>query len=376
MITRAMLHVAHPEMLAQRLGGMSVLERQLFTLARAGINRVWINAVKPRENAAPAPRLPENLELIWSLGPAQEECLPPYLSVSANYFIRVETLRCICRSDHKIAMTFTDSRQGAPIQVVTAFKSAAAIAHEKQSLPLGASVLLEAPLAEGPALDWLLSTGPKSHDGFMARHFDRYISLEISRRLLDTGVTPNLMTVLSCALGLIGAAFFAFPRAYCDIAGATMIWLHSVLDGCDGELARIRFQESRLGGDIDFWGDNLVHLALFGCLSAGFYRATASALSLALGACAALGILGSATIAFRQKLGRMPLAEEGGSQSMLSRLEALLAQRDFIYLLLIMAYWHMTYYFLWAGAVGAPLFLIVMLAAGKPHPHAYGAQNA
>ena len=28
------------------------------------------------------------------------------------------------------------------------------------------------------------------------------------------------------------------------------------LDGCDGELARLKFKESRWGGLLDFWGDN------------------------------------------------------------------------------------------------------------------------
>jgi 1L-myo-inositol 1-phosphate cytidylyltransferase / CDP-L-myo-inositol myo-inositolphosphotransferase len=132
-----------------------------------------------------------------------------------------------------------------------------------------------------------------------------------------------------------------------------------VLDGCDGELARIRFQESKIGAVIDFWGDNLVHLALFSCLAAGLYRSTGSSLCLLLGASASAGIVGSAALAFRQKLGPV---------------ERALAQRDFIYLLLVMAFWRVTYYFLWAGAVGAPLFLALILAARKPAPEPQGAR--
>src|SRR2546426_3192414 len=36
---------------------------------------------------------------------------------------------------------------------------------------------------------------------------------------------------------------------------------HSILDGCDGELARLKFQHSRWGAVLDFWCDNVVHVA-------------------------------------------------------------------------------------------------------------------
>jgi phosphatidylglycerophosphate synthase len=163
-------------------------------------------------------------------------------------------------------------------------------------------------------------------------------------------------------VGLIGAALFALGPAH-DALAASLVWTHSVLDGCDGELARVGFQESDFGATIDFWGDNLVHLALFGALAFGYARAGHAAAPL-LGLAAALGIAGSAALAFRRKrLERQAAAEPGGR--LLRRLCDFLAQRDFIYLLLAMAFLGKTYAFLWAGAVGAPLFFIIMLAAGQ-----------
>ena len=68
---------------------------------------------------------------------------------------------------------------------------------------------------------------------------------------------------MSVLIGLAGAAFFVSPRPALQFTGALLFLLHSILDGCDGELARLKFQESRFGGVLDFWGDNVVHSAVF-----------------------------------------------------------------------------------------------------------------
>src|SRR5207248_3256016 len=54
----------------------------------------------------------------------------------------------------------------------------------------------------------LLRSLVKDTDGFMARHFDRHISLQISRRLAPTAVKPTQISVLSAAIGVCGAPFF------------------------------------------------------------------------------------------------------------------------------------------------------------------------
>ena len=314
-------------------------------------------------------RKPEGLTIHWIAkdGEAPSDCKPPYVGLSGDHFIRPDSLRHIVEAAYAAHTAFQDA-QGAAVVQALPFRWERSVAFEKQALPEGAAIRLSEPLAEGPALGWLLSTGPKSQDGFMARHFDRHLSLALSRSLLDTFMTPNMMTVISCLLGLAGSALFLRPDLH--LAGAGLVWLHSVLDGCDGELARIKFQESPLGAAIDFWGDNLVHLALFGCLAYGFYRADNSVIPLALGLAAALGTLGSALLVYLGKQQRRanPLAtpvSDAPLGTALSRLENLLAQRDFIYLLLLLAYLGRTYEFLWAGAVGALLFFVMTVYLGR-----------
>ncbi|MBI5241926.1 MAG: CDP-alcohol phosphatidyltransferase family protein [Elusimicrobia bacterium] len=369
MITDAILWVSNPAILLQRAGGIGVLERQLHTLSRAGLFRVWISTDQPAQAAADL-RLPAGLELHWSsrsIGGPSAQCKPPYLVVSGSHFIRVETLTHIARQPGGAHTAYLDDHQASVVQIVPA-RGEEVSPCRNLPLPAGASVALQHPIQDAATVDWLLATGTKSEDGFMARHFDRYISLTITRSLLAAPISPNMMTVLSSLVGLAGTACFLIHAWGAHMAGAGLVWLHSVLDGCDGELARIRFQESRLGSDIDFWGDNLVHVCLFGCLALGFARADHSLLPLLAGAVAAAGIAGSAVLVFQQRLARRrsPAPREDPAQgSLLARIETALEQRDFIYLLLVLAYFGRTYEFMWAGAVGVILFFSLTLYLGR-----------
>jgi phosphatidylglycerophosphate synthase len=177
-----------------------------------------------------------------------------------------------------------------------------------------------------------------------------------------------MMTVFSTFLGLVGAAFFLGASRAAYVPGALLVWLHSVLDGCDGELARVRFQESPFGSDLDFWGDNVVHLALFTCLGVGFWRTGNGIHTLVLAAVADLGVIASAGTAWqhrrRQRAESSVPAPEAGvadGESKLAKLENSLAQRDFIYLLVLLAMVDCVYEFLWAAAIGGLLYFGIML---------------
>src|SRR4029453_9313357 len=98
----------------------------------------------------------------------------------------------------------------------------------------------------------------KKEDGLLTRLISRKISLAATRRLAGTRITPNAITIVCLALGLAAAAGFGVPGRSWQIAGGILFLLHSILDGCDGELARLKFQESRLGGGLEFLGDKRI----------------------------------------------------------------------------------------------------------------------
>ncbi|MBI3564365.1 MAG: CDP-alcohol phosphatidyltransferase family protein [Elusimicrobia bacterium] len=242
---RAILWVSHPPLLAQRVGGLSVLERQLFTAARAGIKQVWIGIHQPDAAALGALRVPPGLTVRWVPKGTDSlvECAPPYVGLSSDHLVRVETLAHVVRQRYPESVSFDDASGLGVIQAVLTRDDA--VTRAKHALPEGSYRRLEAPLAGEETVTWLMAAGPKAQDGFMARHFDRHISLAVSRVLLETPVTPNMMTLFSTALGLAGAALFLGSSRAWYVPGAALVWLHSVLDGCDGHLPRTRLLARR-----------------------------------------------------------------------------------------------------------------------------------
>ncbi len=219
------------------------------------------------------------------------------------------------------------------------------------------------------AEDWLLRGLIKETEGFMSRHFERPISLAISRRLASCSITPNAMTLFSVGVGLLGAPFFLSSAPSYQVAGALFFLLHSILDGCDGELARLKYQESRWGGMLDFWGDNVVHVAVFMCMGIGWSMAAHAAWPLILGGAAAAGTLLSAgfvywhTMREPTKPGPLFTSVTKSGRSWLSRMADALARRDFIYLVVLLAATGNANWFLVLAGLGAPIFFLVLLAA-------------
>jgi len=253
-------------------------------------------------------------------------------------------------------------------EVAAVLERGAAEAGAEAGEPAG-SFLLRA-RADLPAAErWLLRGLIKDEDGFMSRHVERKISLAITRLLAGTRVTPNAMTLVSVAFGLAGAPFFLSERPAMELVGALLILAHSILDGCDGELARVKFQESRWGGILDFWGDNVVHVAVFLAMSVGWSRTIGASWPLLLGASAAAGTILSALFVYRttmtgKKSGPLftsVVAKERASR--VSRLADALARRDFIYLVVILSAFGKARWFLALAAVGSPAFFAVLVLA-------------
>jgi len=236
--------------------------------------------------------------------------------------------------------------------------------------PLAVEGLKDIPAAERRLLRALV----KDTDGFMARHVERPMSLAISRHLAATSVTPNQMTLISVAIGVAAAPFFLSAAAAWQTLGAILFLTHSILDGCDGELARLKFKESRGGGVLDFWGDNVVHSAIFACMAIGWSAAIGEHWPLLLGASAVIGTLGSAGFIYwrvmRPKTGPDPLytSVSTAPDGRFAKLLDALSRRDFIYIVLLLALFGRADWFLVMTAVGAPIYfaMLVLLAMREP----------
>lgn len=115
--------------------------------------------------------------------------------------------------------------------------------------------------------------------GFVARHLNKKISFRITRHLLcHLPITPNQVTLGAAALGLIGCLLLASGGYAMMVAGMVLAQLQSILDGCDGELARVRFQQSHIGEWLDTLVDDFMNVALISGIAIGLHRSGYSAL--------------------------------------------------------------------------------------------------
>ena len=155
-------------------------------------------------------------------------------------------------------------------------------------------------------------------------------------------------------------------RPSVQVWGGILFLLHSIIDGCDGELARLRFQESRYGGVLDFWGDNVVHAAVFGCMSLGLWLRTGFPWTLWCGASAVVFTGISAWYVYRRtmmgpKEGPLYTSVAMQAETKLSKVADAVSRRDFIYLILIMSIFGVADWFVVSSAVIIPLYFLVLL---------------
>jgi phosphatidylglycerophosphate synthase len=75
-------------------------------------------------------------------------------------------------------------------------------------------------------------------------------------------MSPNLITLLGIAMTIAGAAIAAGAGWRVHAIGAALLFAAAVLDGVDGEVARLRLETSRLGGWLDTVGDDISRLAV------------------------------------------------------------------------------------------------------------------
>jgi len=109
--------------------------------------------------------------------------------------------------------------------------------------------------------EWaLIRTMNKSFEGPVDALINWRFSMRITRILAQRslGVTPNQVTVAAIAVGLV-AAWLASRGGHARGALAgVLLEVNSILDSCDGELARLRYQYSKLGQWLDNLSDDLV----------------------------------------------------------------------------------------------------------------------
>ena len=91
----------------------------------------------------------------------------------------------------------------------------------------------------------------KPNDGPVSRYLNRPVSIRISRRLVDHQITPNQISLFSFLCSVLAAGLFALDGYFALLLGGLLAQFASIVDGCDGEVARLKYQCSAYGGWFD-----------------------------------------------------------------------------------------------------------------------------
>ncbi len=107
----------------------------------------------------------------------------------------------------------------------------------------------------------------KPTDPLISRNLNRPVSLFLTRFLMHTPVIPNVMTIVTFGISLLAVFFMVWVKGGVEgyifaAIGGLLFHMASVVDGCDGELARLKFQFSPTGELLDGLIDDIKN-ALF-----------------------------------------------------------------------------------------------------------------
>ncbi|HEX4347740.1 MAG TPA: CDP-alcohol phosphatidyltransferase family protein, partial [Vicinamibacterales bacterium] len=106
------------------------------------------------------------------------------------------------------------------------------------------------------------------HQGLLDSLINWHFSARITRVLSYTRIRPNDVTFAAAAVGALACALVAAGAAPGIAAGGVLLQLQSILDSCDGELARLTFRTSPSGQWLDNILDDLIDNMFVCC--AGF----------------------------------------------------------------------------------------------------------
>jgi 1L-myo-inositol 1-phosphate cytidylyltransferase / CDP-L-myo-inositol myo-inositolphosphotransferase len=354
-----LLMPAEPNLYWQDLAGVPFLLRNALTLQKAGISKLIIWAQSPTENMSTElqkfdqdPRITLQVELVM-------DNLPRFYS---NVMV-LDGSTLLEKSEILKAMT---PSTGSPSDFTTfsffpdTLKQQLQEKNQIKVIPPRDSSRLSNIEDFRAAEELLLKSVGLSNDSLMDRLITRFISRQLTRLFLKTTLTPNQITFLSGLIGLSSAWCFYQGTYISNITGAILLLISAWVDCTDGEIARLKFMETSWGAQFDIICDNIVHFFVFFSIGMGLFFATGDPLYKLYGGLAVCGslvsfmILSSIIVKNKQAAGEKKEFEEN--------LIDKVANRDFIYFLLIMAFVGRLDLFILLTAIGSNVLAIYLIS--------------
>jgi phosphatidylglycerophosphate synthase len=372
--------IAAPDRANNDIFGRPLLERLMMNCERAGIKK-FVIAAAPESRAELSRAMGQfggrtSVSMVESFSEILGNGLDaaaPCVALSGNLVLSktnlAQALDCYADNPSLVQKTFSADRDhggeivtGPLAQVI---ESGLATDHHTVGLSVPSETLSLLPFALNGRpedreeaelrLAKSLSVETALKDAPLARWIDRKISWRISYRLARTSITPNMVTVANTIFGLGAAWMFSIPNYTVRLLAAIFFLISIMIDGVDGELARLKMRETKFGGTLDVVTDNIVHAAIFVGLLTGCYRASQSSAYLYL---IPVMLGGFAMCAYATWHAFKYKGEEAARW--LDTIDRW-SGRDFAYLLVILALFNRLEYFAWGAAFGTYAFAAVLI---------------
>lgn len=130
------------------------------------------------------------------------------------------------------------------------------------------------------AEELLFTTVGKTATGWISRNINSKFSLPTSRLLIKTPLTPNMISVLINVIGSLCGVFYAIGH---PVIGALCLHAATILDRCDGEVARVKLMETKKGEWVDTISDQFTMLSFILGVPIGYYFTSGSYIAIVLG---------------------------------------------------------------------------------------------
>jgi len=297
--------------LLARVGSLPVVLRAILSLQKVGARRIVVcvdpvNGPKLKRELLATRRLPRSVEwfeaapdsrpLASLLGHVAAEAGDDYLVVIAgNTTYHPALLRDVIAWDREsdaLALTSGDRLAGicalspnVAIKVAEQRQAEVDTVEQLHALLVSMDSVQDKPVqeecwqrvlspedrisAERKLDRWLV----KPTDGIFAR-MNRRISIPMSRQIIRWPITPNMVSLFTLGVGFASGAFFACGGYWNMLVGAVLSVWASILDGCDGEVARLKLQESDFGCWLETICDYLYYLFIFSGMAIGVVRSS------------------------------------------------------------------------------------------------------
>lgn len=148
------------------------------------------------------------------------------------------------------------------------------------------STVEERVAAERKLDTWLV----KPTDGIFAR-MNRRVSIPISRQLIKFPITPNMVSLFTLGVSFMAGLYFSLGGYWNTLLGAVLSVFASILDGSDGEVARLKLQASDFGCWLETVCDQLYYMIIFAGMTIGLTRSSGTRAYLVWGALLLAGVV-------------------------------------------------------------------------------------